>query len=138
MTEIALISVVDDDPSVRRSLSSLIRSSGFHVMLFESAEEFLRYGDPRQWACLVLDIKLPMMSGLELQHYLAAAGYELPIIFITANSESSLREQALAAGAIEFLNKPFSDEALIETIERAVVSEGKDEEGRGEGGVGNE
>jgi FixJ family two-component response regulator len=123
LTEIAFISVVDDDPSVRRSLSSLIRSAGLQVMLFGSAEEFLRYGDPQQWACLVLDMKLPGISGLELQSYLSAAGYDIPTIFITAGNESSLKEVALAAGAIDFLQKPFSDEVLIETIQSAVVRE---------------
>ncbi len=96
-------------------------------MLFGSAEEFLRYGDPQQWACLVLDMKLPGISGLELQLYLSAAGYEVPIIFITAGNESSLKEQALAAGALGFLNKPFSDEVLIETIQTAVIQDKEDE-----------
>jgi FixJ family two-component response regulator len=111
-----LISVVDDDESVRRTTTLLIESFGFRVVTFESAETFLTSGHLHDTSCLVLDVQMPGMSGLQLQSYLAAAGYGIPIIFITAYGSKSSRDRAMQAGAAGFLGKPFSDEQLLQTI----------------------
>jgi FixJ family two-component response regulator len=115
-----LISLVDDDESVRRSTTLLIESFGFHAAAFESAESFLKSGQLQETACLIVDVQMPGMNGLELQSHLANAGYEIPIIFITAYDNKESRQQALQAGAIAFLGKPFNDQLLLQAIRAAL------------------
>jgi FixJ family two-component response regulator len=111
-----LISVVDDDESVRRTTKLLIESFGFRALAFESAESFLRSGQLQDNSCLIVDIQMPGMNGLQLQSHLAAEGCGIPIIFISAYDENNSRQRALQAGAAAFLGKPFSDERLLQTI----------------------
>jgi len=115
-----LISVVDDDESVRRTTTLLIESFGFRAATFESAESCLRSGQLHDTSCLIVDVKMPGMNGLQLQSHLAAAGCEIPIIFITAYDDKESRQRALQAGAVAFLDKPFSDEHLLQTIRSAL------------------
>jgi len=115
-----LISVVDDDESVRRTTKLLIESFGFRALAFESAESFLRSGQLQDNSCLIVDIQMPGMNGLQLQSYLAAEGCGIPIIFITAYDDNNSRQRALQAGAAAFLGKPFSDERLLQTIRSAL------------------
>ena len=115
-----LISVVDDDESIRRTTTFLIESFGLRAAAFESAENFLQSGKLHDTACLVVDVQMPGMNGLELQSELAAEGYDIPIIFITAYDNQISRQQAMQAGAIAFLGKPFSDEELLQTIRSAL------------------
>ena len=122
MAKIPVISIVDDDTSVRESLQSLIRSVGFAAEVFASAEEFLNSDHPRNTDCLILDIRMPGMSGLELQHQLVASGGEIPVIFITAHGDQETRSQALKDGAVEYLLKPFSEERLLNAIDMALSS----------------
>jgi FixJ family two-component response regulator len=119
-----LISLVDDDESIRRTTTLLIESFGFHAAAFESAESFLKSDQLHTTACLIVDIQMPGMNGLQLLSHLAAAGYKIPIIFITAYDTEKSRQQALQAGAVAFLGKPFSDELLLRAL-RAVL--GQDE-----------
>src|SRR6201988_1338532 len=111
-----LVSLVDDDESIRRTTTLLIESFGFHARAFESAEGFLKSGQLQETSCLIIDIQMPGMNGLQLQSHLATAGYKIPIIFITAYDKEESRQQALQAGAVAFLGKPFNDELLLETI----------------------
>ena len=119
-----LISLVDDDESIRRTTTLLIESFGFRAATFESAESFLKSEQFHETSCLIIDIQMPGMNGLQLQSHLAAAGYKVPIIFITAYDKEESRQQALQAGAIAFLSKPFNDELLLETI-RATLRDGE-------------
>ena len=116
------VAVVDDDPSVREALRALLRSAGFRVELFGSAEEFLRSGQGSNFDSLVLDVRMSGMSGVELQEHLVASGSTVPIVFMTAHADASVRARALAAGAVEFLEKPFSDDALLDAVDRAIGS----------------
>ena len=111
-----LISLVDDDESIRRTTTLLIQSFGFQAAAFESAESFLKSGQLHETSCLIVDVQMPRMNGLQLQRYLAASGYRLPIIFITAYDNKESRQQAMQAGAIAFLSKPFNDKHLLQTI----------------------
>jgi len=115
-----LISVVDDDESVRRTTTLLIESFGFRAAAFESAETFLNSGHLHDTLCLIVDVQMPGMGGLQLQSHLAAAGYGIPIIFITAYESKDSRRRAMQAGAAAFLGKPFSDEQLLEIIRSAL------------------
>jgi FixJ family two-component response regulator len=119
-----LIAVVDDDESFRRAMTSFIRSLGCTVLQFASAEEFLKSSRLHETDCAVSDVQMPGMNGIELQDKLIAQGYRLPIIFVTAFPEMKARAQALAAGAIGFLAKPFSDEELITCLDRALAARG--------------
>jgi FixJ family two-component response regulator len=110
------IYVVDDDASVRRALSRLLRSAGFQVETFMSAQEFLDSGQAKGPGLLVLDVRMPGLSGLALQKVLAASGCRLPIVFITAFDNDRERAQGLAAGAVAFLRKPFQEHPLMEAI----------------------
>ena len=111
-----LISVVDDDESIRRTTTRLIESFGFRAAAFESADSFLRSGQLRDTACLIVDVQMPGMNGLQLQSHLAAEGRGIPVIFITAYDDKESRRRAMQAGAVAFLGKPFSDEQLLQTI----------------------
>ena len=118
-----LISVVDDDHSVREALARLIRSVGFAVHVFGSAEEFLSAGQGQQADCLILDIRMPGMSGLDLQRELSASDCDLPVIFITAHgSDEDVRARALAAGAVDYLLKPLREEEVLKAIDAALSS----------------
>jgi FixJ family two-component response regulator len=112
--------IVDDDASVRRALKRLIKVAGFKAKTFGSAREFINSGHYQSAGVLVLDVRMPGMSGLELQKYLADNGSDMPIIFITAHEDIQASRMALEAGAIEFLKKPFEDQALLEGIQRAL------------------
>ena len=114
-----LISVVDDDASVRKTTKLLIESFGYRAVVFESAESFLKSDQLYDTSCLVVDIQMPGMNGLQLQRHLADAGYSIPIIFITAYGEES-RRRALQAGAVALLEKPFKDEQLLKSIRSAL------------------
>jgi FixJ family two-component response regulator len=126
MSEIPLVSVVDDDDSMRRAMGRLIRSFGFTVVVFASAEEFLVSGHLRDTSCLILDVHMPRMNGLQLQAYLVQAGFLMPIIFITAYLDEKVRAQALQAGAACFLEKPVSDGDLLNEIRRALKLDAAD------------
>jgi FixJ family two-component response regulator len=112
--------VVDDDDSVREALSSLLRSVGLSVKTFPSAQEFIRREGDDVPACLVLDVRLPGVSGLELQRELTAAGNDIPIIFVTAHGDIRMSVRAMKAGAMEFLSKPFLDQDLLDAVENAL------------------
>lgn len=118
--ERSLVAVVDDDESVRESLPDLLREFGFPVHAFSSAEEFLASDMVGEIKCLILDIALPCMTGLDLQHELKIRRYEIPIIFITAQEDEAVRAQAFEQGAAELLLKPFSDTALLEALNTAL------------------
>jgi len=115
-----LISVVDDDDSVRESLGGLIRSLGFAVKAFASAEEFLTSDRLPDTDCLILDVRMPGMNGLELQRQLAASHMSIPVIFITAHGDEEARVRARNGGAVDYLLKPFSEEALLNAIDAAL------------------
>jgi FixJ family two-component response regulator len=115
-----LLSVVDDDESVRESLPDLLREFGFAARAFSSAEEFLSSDCLDQTSCLILDIAMPGMSGLDLQRELKLRRQEIPIIFITASTDKTVRPRLLEQGAVECLFKPFSDTALLEALNAAI------------------
>lgn len=115
-----VIAIVDDDEAVRIALEGLLRSVGLTARAFESAEDFLESGQQLRTACLITDIRMPGMSGLELQAKLNAEHCRMPIVFITAHGDTQMRMQALRAGAVEFLAKPFDDEALLQTVRAAL------------------
>ena len=117
-----LVAIVDDDNSMRAAVQDLLEAVSLPVQGFASAEEFLRSGNQLVTACLIVDIRMPGMSGLELQEKLNAEGCRIPIIFITAHGDEKMRAQALRAGAVEFLIKPFEDEVLIERVRTALES----------------
>jgi FixJ family two-component response regulator len=113
--------VVDDDQSVREALSSLLRSVGLCVKTFPSAQEFIRHEFVETPACLVLDVRLPGVSGLDLQGELTRTGKDIPIIFMTAHGDIRMSVRAMKAGAMEFLSKPFRDQDLLDAIKKALV-----------------
>ena len=117
-----VVAIVDDDEAVRVALEGLLKSAGLPARAFDSAEEFIESGQQFQAACLIADIRMPGMSGLELQSRLNAEGCRIPIVFITAHGDAKMRMQALRAGAVEFLAKPFDDEALLESVRTALES----------------
>jgi FixJ family two-component response regulator len=117
-----LVTVVDDDESVRESLPDLLREFGFAVQAFSSAEEFLASDCIGRTTCLILDIAMPGMTGTDLQRELALRRQEIPIVFITAHRNETIRPRVRAAGAVECLFKPFSEEALLDAINAAVHS----------------
>jgi len=112
--------VVDDDEGMREALQSLLRSVGLQVITFASAREFLTRPRPDAPACLVLDVRLPDLSGLDLQRELVAAQLDFPIIFITGHGDIPMTVQAMKAGAVEFLTKPFRDQALLDAVAQAL------------------
>src|SRR5438105_9224168 len=115
-----VVFVVDDDPSVRRAIQRLVESVGLQVELFGSAQEFLRSERPDAPSCLVLDIRLPGISGLDFQRQLAEANIHIPIIFITAHGDIPMTVRAMKAGAVEFLTKPFRDQDMLDAIQVAL------------------
>jgi FixJ family two-component response regulator len=115
-----MVSIVDDDESVRTALQGLMKAVGLSARSFASAEEFLESGEQSHAACLIVDIRMEGMSGLELQARLNAEHCRIPIIFITAHGDEKMRMRALRAGAVEFLAKPFDDEALLESVRAAL------------------
>ena len=117
-----MVAIVDDDDLMRSALQGLLKSAGLSAKAFASAEEFLKSGQKDQVGCLVADIRMPGMSGLELQAKLNADHWRIPTIFITAHGDEKMRMQALRAGAVEFLSKPFDDEALLESVRAALES----------------
>src|SRR3989449_11246024 len=117
-----LVAIVDDDDSMRSALQGLLQSAEFPAQSFASAEEFLKSGQQNQTACLIADIRMPGMSGLELQAQLNAEHCRIPTIFITAHGDTKMRLQALRAGAVEFMANPFDDELLLENVRAALDS----------------
>jgi FixJ family two-component response regulator len=115
-----LIAIVDDDDLMRNAVQGLLKSAGLPARAFASAEEFLQSGQQHHTACLIADIRMPGMSGLELQANLNAERCRIPTIFITAHGDAKMRMQALRAGAVEFLAKPFDDEVLLGNVRAAL------------------
>lgn len=115
-----IVAVIDDDESVRTALLEMLRSAGLSPLAFASAEDFLRSGQQGQAGCLIADIRMPGMSGLELQAKLNAERYRIPTIFITAHGDEKMRMHALRAGAAELLAKPWDDEVLLEKVRTAL------------------
>jgi FixJ family two-component response regulator len=116
-----LVAIVDDDESVRTALQGLMKSVGLPALAFASAEEFLTSGQQRQTVCLITDIRMPGMSGLDLMTRLNSEHFRIPTIFITAHGDTNMRMQALRAGAVEFLAKPFSDDLLLDHVKAALA-----------------
>jgi FixJ family two-component response regulator len=127
-----MVFVVDDDASVRDSLKNLIRSVGLGAELFASAQEFLRSKRPDVPGCLVLDVRLPGLSGLDLQRRMAEAGLQIPIIFVTGHGDIPMTVRAMKAGAVEFLTKPFRDQDLLDAIQQALERDRKARDQRAE------
>lgn len=117
---VSLVSIVDDNEAVRDSLPDLLRQCGYAAQAFSSAEEFLASESVTQTRCLILDIKMPGMSGLGLQQELIRRRQRIPIVFITASDDKTLRPRVLAEGAVECLFKPFSETALLDALEAAL------------------
>ena len=115
-----LVALVDDDDSMRSALPGLVKAVGLPAVAFASAETFLESGQKDHTACLIADIRMPGMSGLELQAKLNAERRQIPIIFITAHGDAGMRMRALRAGAVEFLAKPFDDQILLDTVRAAL------------------
>jgi FixJ family two-component response regulator len=115
-----IVVIIDDDESVRRALGRLLRSVGLKVDAFATAEDFLKSNQQAPPACLIVDVHLPGMSGLDLQKHLGATGRKHPVVFITAYGDEQMRVAALHAGAIAFLSKPFDEQALLTAVARAV------------------
>jgi|SRR5690349_8039276 FixJ family two-component response regulator len=120
MTTPSLVSVVDDDESVRESLPDMLRQFGFTAAAFSSAEEFLASDVIGRTNCLILDVKMPGMSGPDLQRELAALGQQIPIVFVTASGDKAIRARLLSDGAVECLFKPFSETALLNALQSAL------------------
>jgi FixJ family two-component response regulator len=116
-----MVAIVDDDDLMRGALQGLLKAVGVPARAFASAEEFLNSGQQREIGCLITDIRMPGMSGLELQAKLNAEHCRIPTIFITAHGDAKMRMQALRAGAVEFMAKPFDDEALLESVRAALA-----------------
>lgn len=124
------VAIVDDDESVREAINSLLRSAGLCADVFSSAEDFLQSDALRNTACLILDVRMPGMSGLELQARLGSTGYKIPTIFMTAHaSDRDARRRALQAGAVDFLYKPFTEEVLLKHVYAAMRAGGGETDG---------
>src|SRR6266853_2294420 len=117
-----LVAIVDDDDLMRSALQGMLKAVGWPAQAFASAEEFLDSGQQHQTACLIADISMPGMSGLELQGKLNAERCRIPTIFITAHGDEKMRMQALRAGAVEFMAKPFDDEVLLDSVRAALAT----------------
>ena len=125
MSKSQIVSIVDDDASVRAAMESLVRSLGFVAFGFESAEDFLRSPRVDDSACLITDVQMPGMSGLDLQDRLIAQGSEIPIIFVTAFPEQTIRSRAQARGALACLEKPFGGETMIELLRQSLAAQSR-------------
>ena len=112
--------IVDDDASVREALANLMRSVGLHAQLFASAQEFLKTPQPDSPACLILDVRMPGLGGLDCQRQLTEAGFQIPIIFMTGHGDIPMSVRAMKAGAVDFLTKPFRDQDLLDTVQQAI------------------
>jgi FixJ family two-component response regulator len=121
VAEAPVISIIDDDPSVRTATARLLRSMGFSAHAFASAQEFLSSPQLKETSCVIADVEMPGMNGVELQDYLVANGHPTPIIFITAFPHERVRERAMKAGAVDFLSKPFDEARLLECVEEALA-----------------
>ena len=122
----AMVFVVDDDASVRKSLSRVISEAGYRVQAFSSPRDFLERGPEPGPSCLVLDVRMPGVTGLELQQTLARAVHEIPVVFITGHGDIPMSVQAMKAGAVDFLTKPFAAKDLLDAIRRAVTKDTRD------------
>ena len=120
LTRTGIIAIVDDDEPLREALGSVMKAAGFSTSTFATAEEFLNSANRRNAACLILDVRLPGMSGIELQKRLADAKSQVPIIFVTAHGDASLRDLVMKAGAAGFLNKPVRSDALLKELYAAL------------------
>jgi FixJ family two-component response regulator len=120
LSKTKIVSIIDDDASVRAGMEALVSSIGFTACVFDSAEEFLRSSRIEDTSCLITDVQMPGMNGLELQRRLITQGRRIPIIFITAFSEQSGRERALAGGALAYLEKPFAGETMTSLLRKAM------------------
>ena len=127
-----VVFIVDDDPSVRRSLERLIQSVGLAAKSFASAAQFLQSGHGQETGCLILDVRMPEISGLELQEKLAVAGVRLPIIFVSGHGTVPMSVRAMKAGALDFLQKPFDEQDLLDAVYRAIERCRKEQAQRGE------
>jgi len=128
-----VISVVDDDPSVVEGVVSLMESVGYTARGFGSAEDFLNSTELGCTACLILDVRMPRMGGLELQRRLAAAADHTPVVFITAHGEGNVSAEALRQGAVAFLRKPFSQESLLDAVRSALATRAASDDHEGSG-----
>ena len=120
--ETRIVSIVDDDESIREALQGLMKMVGIPALVFASAEEFLDSGQQSRTGCLIADIRMPGMSGLQLQSKLNSDHHRIPIIFITAHGDENVRIEAVRAGAVEFLTKPFDKEVLLDSVRAAFNS----------------
>jgi FixJ family two-component response regulator len=125
MRSAPLISIVDDDESIREATKGLVRSLGYQAATFSSAEEFLRSDSVDSTSCLITDVQMPGLSGIDLQSCLIARGTQMPTIFITAFPEEPARARAMRAGAVGFLGKPFSEESLVRCLDNALGRSGE-------------
>jgi two-component system, LuxR family, response regulator FixJ len=125
----ATVFIVDDDEAVRDSLGLLLRSVGYRARCYGSAKDFLKAFDPRDYGCLVLDIRMPGMTGLELQKHLAEIGCNIPIVFITGHGDIPMAVEAVRQGAVDFLQKPFQDQELVDRINDAMKQAAQQREG---------
>jgi FixJ family two-component response regulator len=116
-----LFAIIDDDVAIREALQDLLRSCGYRALSFGSAEDFLERADPETVSCIILDMRMPGMNGLELQNVLKGAGSRTPIIFMTSQSDDATRVAAISAGAHDFLAKPVDDEVLLDSIRAALT-----------------
>jgi FixJ family two-component response regulator len=116
----SIIAIVDDDQAVREATETLVRSMGYSASTFASADEFLKSGQVHDTSCVITDLHMPGLSGFDLQDWLIARGHRIPIIFITANSDENVRIRALNAGAVGFLNKPYSEDHLLGYLDKAL------------------
>ncbi len=121
LTKTGIIAIVDDDEPLRQALGSVMKAAGLSARTFASAEEFLACDDCDDTACLILDVRLPGMSGIELQKQLSKTNSRLPIVFVTAHGDASLRDSLMRAGAVAFLYKPVRSDALLKEIHRALA-----------------
>lgn len=119
----ALVYVVDDDASVRTAIGRLLRSVGLEIQVFASATEFLGFARPDRPGCVVLDVRMPRLSGLDLQQELVASGQALPIIFVSGHADVPMSVRAMKAGAVDFLPKPFHDQDLLDAVQRAIAAD---------------
>jgi FixJ family two-component response regulator len=122
-TEVAMVFVVDDDPHVRASIQGLLKSAGLRSESFETAEQFLQRQPPNGPSCLIVDVSLPGISGLDFQQQLKKAGLSIPIVFITAHGDIPMTVKAMKSGAVEFLTKPFEDKDLLGAVQQALASD---------------